>query len=467
MFNRDHIKDEQLARVAANVLERVANDPCEPAFTTAQRLGLTISSVRRCYEYITSSKALTHELRSRFSNHYNRLHMTLTIERAFWTSILMGDDPLPQEVEWHPGTRCPLDCYFCCSAGSYSDQGYFRRAYECVSELGERQLHDRLHSLLASFAAAGTHTLQISGGKEPLSSPLALGLARLGTQLGLRTRLNTNGVLLADAPTLPDRRTSNESTLHEYARYFQQIAISIEAADRDTYNRIKRPKQRRECFECVCANIASLRQLRDQLGTELQIEVVTLVLPENIERLSDIANLFIRLGADRVRFRRLKSEGLGHRYPFGLMEQSDLMSLLTVVDKRPDVLVNWEDFRAEYANALCAPHVCWSSKRKIVVNPYGVVAPCALRSYPGCECVAGRSTSLGNILEFTNASEFWHSTQGRRHALDGAHCGAGLIADRFFNLYIDKIASDWQHGIPLSSQPFAGCDCARGYVDAQ
>ena len=180
----------------------------------------------------------------------------------------------PYHVEIHPADRCNIDCFFCSTAALRgTDEVPMTRFEELLGELKE----------------AGTRSLRLSGGGEPLFHRSIKPFLRAIRASGLPIEnVTTNGVLL-----LPDIRELLADTC-------EHVTVSLNTADQGTYASMMKTSSRN--FQRVVDNVKALTALRKKLP---RVQVQFLVWKENYRSLPDMYRLAREMGADEILFNGL------------------------------------------------------------------------------------------------------------------------------------------------------------------
>lgn len=184
----------------------------------------------------------------------------------------------PYHVEIHPADRCNIDCFFCSTAALRgTDEVPMTRFEELLGELQE----------------AGTRSLRLSGGGEPLFHRRirdflqAIRTSRLPIE-----NVTTNGVLL-----LPDIRELIADTC-------DHLTVSLNTADEGTYAAMMKTSPRN--FQRVVDNVRELIALRRKRGAKRpRVLLQYLVWKENYRTLPAMYRLAREIGADEILFNGL------------------------------------------------------------------------------------------------------------------------------------------------------------------
>jgi MoaA/NifB/PqqE/SkfB family radical SAM enzyme len=183
----------------------------------------------------------------------------------------------PYHVELHPADRCNIDCFFCSTAA--------------LRGTDEVPL-PRFVELLAEMRAAGTRSLRLSGGGEPLFhrsiKPFLAAVAESGLPI---ENLTTNAVLL------------RSEVVELIARVCDQVTVSLNTADEDGYAKMMRTNPRN--FGRVVDNVKALTARRRETGKGPRVLLQFLVWKENYRSLPAMYDLAVEMGADQILFNGL------------------------------------------------------------------------------------------------------------------------------------------------------------------
>jgi heme b synthase len=166
-------------------------------------------------------------------------------------------------VAWEVTRKCNLNCVHCRAS---SERGPYP---------GEMGTHKCL-TVLEEIRNAGEPIVILTGG-EPLLREDIFDLAQRGTDLGLRMVMATNGTLLTSR--IIDRIMGSG---------IKRLSISIDGADERQHDQFRKVPG---AFKAALEGIRLLREA----GVEFQIN--TTVTRHNVDDLSDLLDLAVRLGA--------------------------------------------------------------------------------------------------------------------------------------------------------------------------
>ena len=255
-------------------------------------------------------------------------------------------------VEIRNTDYCSQDCYYCYNRRSM-DIGHVRTQLDTA-------VHVVLEDELIALARAHPFSVRYTGVGEPLMHPrTAASLIRF-EKAGLPTILVTNCYGI-------DAETAVE--LGEHATY---VRISIDAADAETYAKIRRCDK--GAFHQVLENIRALRRGGGLIGATF------LVCRENFAQIADFCCLAKSLGIQLVWIRSTDNND-----PFTDAE----MDMINAQLKDSEALADgsFYVFTAQFSiyRTVSALHYryynerCWSAYTKAFIEPNGDVAVCLSR----------------------------------------------------------------------------------------
>lgn len=267
-------------------------------------------------------------------------------------------------VFWESTAGCNLECRHC-------------RRLDVSRELSRQDLTTaQARDMIVAIRRTGTPILVFSGG-EPLIRPDIFELAEFADAAGLPTALATNGTTV-DAATAQRIR---------HAR-IRRVSVSIDGPDEPTHNYLR-------CQAgCFAAAVNGLRVLRDA-GISTQINCT--VARHNIDRLDDLYELAIELGADALHLFMLVPVGCGAD-----LSESDMLSA-----DRYEQALNWLCDRGRegklFVKATCAPHyhrVLLQRGRPAANMPAAGSASPRGAGHPGMTSTSGRGCLAGSGVCF-------------------------------------------------------------------
>lgn len=180
--------------------------------------------------------------------------------------------PAPIFVQWDLTNKCNLDCNFC-----------FYHLYKLSDWKVEDTIDlDVARKTLDDLKEMGVKAIEFTGGGEPLIHPYFKEIVTKAKELGFECSLVTNGVLLNDE-------------IIELIKDFKWVRISVDAASRDIYNKVKR----RDLFVEV---IDKLCRLIDRKDENTVVGISFIVCPDNYISIYSAAVMAKDLGCENIRF---------------------------------------------------------------------------------------------------------------------------------------------------------------------
>lgn len=200
--------------------------------------------------------------------------------RHDWPSELASLGPRRLKVIWDISNKCNLRCRMCHFA---FDDVFHRPAQYMSPELFER---------LAETVLPNAHTLILSAGNEPLTSPWFADILNIAKQYQVPDLLFiTNGIRLT--PQIAETVVKSGVT---------QVQFSIDGSTKQTYEHIRRGAK----FETLIKNIKYLSELKAKLGSStprLQFNIV--LMKSNLHELDGFIDLAESLGVEWIAARHL------------------------------------------------------------------------------------------------------------------------------------------------------------------
>jgi MoaA/NifB/PqqE/SkfB family radical SAM enzyme len=186
----------------------------------------------------------------------------------------------PYHAEIYPADRCNIDCFFCSTAA--------------IRGTDELPL-SRLEELIAELKDAGTRSVRLAGGGEPLFHRKTKDMLRAIAASGIPIEnITTNAVLLREEVT----------DILLGPGVCDQIIVSLNTADGESYASMMQTTTRN--FERVVENVKKLIIERERLRRSgPKIVVQFLVWKENYRTIPRMYALAREMGADEILFNGL------------------------------------------------------------------------------------------------------------------------------------------------------------------
>lgn len=193
-----------------------------------------------------------------------------------------GRFPAPRTAIIYPTYGCNCNCVGCEYAAD--NRG--------ATGIGRLEF-DRFARLIDELADIGVRGIEFCGGGEPTMYPNLYRIVSRGLKRGIRFGLLTNGLKLTG-------RLAEQA-----ARHFSYVRFSMDSADAETYNRVRRPAQK-DAFELVTENIRNLIRRRNELGSGLRVSYKYLVGKHNAHSIDQALDLARDLDVDSLQFKALR-----------------------------------------------------------------------------------------------------------------------------------------------------------------
>lgn len=289
-------------------------------------------------------------------------------------------------LQVHPTRRCNLRCRHC-----YSSSGPW---------VGDKTGLEVLRQTLSDAYTMGYDVLAVSGG-EPLLFPELLPLLRYARELGMRTAVTTNGMLLT------------ERRLYELAGLVDVLAISLDGRP-ETHDWMRGD---RRAFGQMSSRLPAVRD------SGIAFAFITTLTMHNAHELEFVFERAAEYHAALVQVHPLEPDGVGATLRGSVPDSTELgfaffeatrLSIVHDIPVQIDV-VTQADLRSAPDRFLTtprdpqAPLGDWLTP--LVLETDGTVVPLSYGF--------GRDYALGNVLEapLTALSERWDSKPLRREAV--------------------------------------------------
>jgi MoaA/NifB/PqqE/SkfB family radical SAM enzyme len=251
--------------------------------------------------------------------------------------------------------------------------------------------------ILEDMVALGVRAVTFGGGGEPTVHPDHCELFASARLRGLQVALVTNGERL---------RGRTQDVVSEN---MQWIRVSVDAATKETYARIRAVKADR--FDAVLRNVSDIvsRRLRPSVGLSF------IVTRDNYKEISAFATLARDIGVDNVRFAPIHNDEPDYYGPLKA-EISD-----SLAQARQVTAVRVYD---QFASILAELHRTGSERRTCYYQHFSGQICADLGVYTCCLTAHSRHGFIGSISD-SRLVDFWHSAskKDRVSAFDARKCG--------------------------------------------
>lgn len=435
---------------AEEVAELLVNQPNLSSKEVAAKTGLSKEELIEVYTYIQNNKALQDRIiyHSNCPTFTKEMSELLTYERNYVEALLKGNAVYPLILEVHLGEFCTSSCKMCFS----HDIDYEERVRK------EQSMKEAtIMRLLEECAENNVREVWFSGGKEPLTKPIAAKVIARANELGFITKLYTNGELLT-----PEVRKAVLECMH--------VRVSLNGTREETYDKIHFPpdgkcpmhtRAGKGVFYKVKRNIAELVKLKQENRARVNIAISQIVQPDNYDELADFVRLGYGLGVNSV---HTIAESVGNVREFTEEEKQAIIGhVATIMREKSEGAygdmgidlrgvtreeLDAEKARAQFLPGMKKPEKCLSGILKRGVNPYGAVYYCEFSSHPQ-HARKYRHLRLGSLNE-KDFGEILRENAGNYPAL----CSICQAHEYGLNITFEKLKQDLEYGISLQKQPY-------------
>jgi len=251
---------------------------------------------------------------------------------------------------------------------------------------------------------AETHSIDFSGGGEPLLQPKLSEWIQEANSAGCKTGFLTNGIIL------------NRVKIRQYLlEGLNWIGFSLDGATADGCERIREDAD----FKKVCENIASVSELRR--GNAPIIILNFVMMPDNINQVEDIVHLAAKLGVDRINFKQCDVIRGMHGRNYGLFVSRETRRVRRWSKKLKKARHIAKKYGMKTTAFSFVPDelpVCVQDPRNSLFIRYdGRVAPCITLANGGPSAFLGKNITLptvhyGSLLD-QNLKEIWETESCR------------------------------------------------------
>lgn len=192
--------------------------------------------------------------------------------------------PAPVEASIDPIATCNLKCYYC------NSQRYLRDNPDEMQ--GKKFLsYKEMKDLIVFFKEWGVKGVCFGGGGESLMNKHTWSMPSLVAANGMQSAIVTNGTVMND-------------TIAMEMQYCRWVGFSVDAADRETYEKIHGV----DMFDTVIENISTLVERQRSKGFGMEIAFKFLILPENNHQIFEAGVLAKNLGVQDFHVRPVDLE---------------------------------------------------------------------------------------------------------------------------------------------------------------
>jgi MoaA/NifB/PqqE/SkfB family radical SAM enzyme len=207
-------------------------------------------------------------------------------------ALQKGERSAPIYIRIKPTNICNHRCYYC----SYADDVLGLR--DNVNQRDQIEW-DKMREIMDDLGEIGVKAVTFSGGGEPLVYPHIIPTMRAVLEKGIDLSIITNGQLLS----------GERAEILTEAKW---VRISMDAANRETYSRIRNISL--DSFDKVCDNI---RQFALKKNPQCELGINFVINHENADQVFTMAKLVRDLGVNHIKFAaRITKDLLEYHQPF-------------------------------------------------------------------------------------------------------------------------------------------------------
>ncbi len=280
------------------------------------------------------------------------------LKMDYISRIFNQECPVPLRVQINPSERCNQNCTHCINAEFRNND---------KRDVAERDMpYEVLINLPKQLADIGVKTYSLSGGGEPLINEASMPSLVKAKELGMRTKLITNGILLSKYK-------------NDISRYVDHLRISLDAADAKTSYEIHKTNY----FDEIVKNIGEIIELAKKAERKLKVILSYQIQQANIEGFEKFAELGKKLGIRRIIFEtpydiesvKLSKADLSKIY-------SRLNKIKKAYEKDVEIYIRGDQFTGKRETSQNFEK-CYTLFPKITIAANGNVAPCCRLAHEG------------------------------------------------------------------------------------
>jgi len=444
------------------VLQHIIKDPFEESMKICKALKLKKEQLKYYYSIIQQSSIAQEILQKNFPRHYS-LFRDRFLFTDFWKKVFGGKNPFPIEVEIHPSEICNLKCQFCPTLGNdYKNQEYYPRLKDKMKN--REFVVNKIQSIFKDLAEGGTKKIIFSGGKEPTLSPLILELISAAKKAKLAVKVVTNGSGFMIPYKIGEVKISGDELFEFYSSNVDRIHISLNAHNRELFNKVKGLKPNSQTFDLIISNLKKIISFRNKLKKRkkpaVEIYVAVLVDKENYLQLPEIIKFLADLDVDIISINRYQYQMVGKEDVFSDKELEELLRNLKKMmgvykSKKTKLIVSVDDFKNDYYKLILRRKArCWTAFWETAFNPVFLGVACDTAAFPNRERFDGADFKLGSVFECPDFKSYWNHNYEIRKNICSDKCSDCRLCHKLTNVYAEKLYIDYQNGFELKDQPF-------------
>jgi MoaA/NifB/PqqE/SkfB family radical SAM enzyme len=317
-------------------------------------------------------------------------------------------DPRLTKVYIEPTSDCNLNCKTC-----------VRHSWE--EEMGFMELEDYKKLIRELKDFEGLQKISFWGIGEPLFHPQIAEMIELASELGVKSQMITNGLLL-----------NQEKAAALLEAGLDSLVVSVDGTSPETMADIRSGAD----LQTVIENVQNFRKLRDKKQKDCEIGIEYVIMKSNVDELKDLRKLAFKMGASFIFLTNLLpyTDDMSDEILYSFSISRSQPEVRT--EHRPEIYLPPTDLREDIIRDLAAvggkssslsttqvpfnPHrgYCkFVEEGSIAVNWQGEISPCIALMHSYDLFVRDRQKhinkySLGNIKEET-LTEIWNKEEFR------------------------------------------------------
>lgn len=329
--------------------------------------------------------------------------------------IFNNEYPAPLRVQVNPSERCNQNCTHCINAE-------FRNKDK--RDIKEKDLpYDILVNLPEHLSKLGVKTYSISGGGEPLMNKASIPSLVKAKELGMRTKLVSNGILFGKYKK-------------EIAKYVDHIRISLDAADAETSHKIHKTRH----FDDILKNTKEIIEESEKIGKKIKAILSYEIQPLNINGLEKFVEIGSELGVTRVLF-EVPYDIDSVKMPKEKLK--DIYKRLKAIKKKygnyPQIYFREEQFTGK-REASQNFEKCYTLFPKITIAANGNVSPCCRLAHQGG--IEYPDLMIGSINDKTSIEKVLKSENIKKavEKIVPSRCPSCIPSEYDINVVLNELA---------------------------
>lgn len=243
------------------------------------------------------------------------------------------------------------------------------RCHYCYATLQRQDEHFPINKqVMTNFiddcAELGVKAISLVSDGESTINPAYVHTIQYGASRGLSMASGTNAYLLT------------EPRLREIMPHLTYLRVNITAGEPERYKEIMGVKD--GWFERVCANIRTMRRLKDANGWPCTIGMQMVLMPQYADQILPLARLGKELRPDYLVIKHCSDDetgALGVNYAGYASLEDTLRAAEALSDETYRVIVKWSKIRAEGRRTY---ERCYGPPFLLQISGSGRIAPCGM-----------------------------------------------------------------------------------------